>query len=795
MARNDVAEECHQILNAFPVVLPTGTTLSYRIWEVDPIPDTLKLREKIRSHLWQRKLHRPVVPIRVDDHFAYAAADWGKQEPVEYAGEGERRYIIRPTDEVRTVELSTPEGAEAELASAMLQAGISLSLRSDQRLAHGHRSDQFFLLTPDEPFETRSLRDKRAPQGEHADPALDIFRGFTFRVIPVEGVGLCLVLDVLTSYIGRDTLATYISRRAMPRAIETDSGLTRWVNDYGRIKQSVYLLRNDHRTIGQIVLKDGQTVDKHLLAKYPWLAEQVSATDQAAIIIYKVKDRDDESKYYHADTALLKPKFTTESPEVRASGDTPAFPPAERLRRIREMLPYFQGVRFAGQQMALEPALGVPGKVFRLPDLLFGSPEAPEVLRAASSGGSDDEFQTRSDWGVSKLKALQEHGPHRQKPFFNPCVVYPASMEESGLLDAFLKLTKNYCDEYGKEKFEPHLDSYRDNAHARDIIAKLKGIDDSKHAGFILLALPARPEDASRVYAGVKTQVRLPSKCFSTLKLQSQARRNRLHSYADGNALGMLVENGTRPWGLADGLVHEVHFGFDVARYRKAGLMGASVITDVAACDISFGYDEIDKREEIPTKIIGAFVLERLEDFFTANGRAPHRILFQRDGRLLDKELKGLRRAVRRFAEAHPDQPAPPWVAISIEKSTSVPLRLFREAPQGIARSFSGSYFLQNSRVGYLVTAGGPSLRQGTPRPIRVEVVASSPGAQPEIVEILEDIFRLSQLNWNSPEIDIKLPITLRFTDQKLERYALEVEEDDQDDWDEPEGESQELEE
>lgn len=51
---------------------------------------------------------------------------------------------------------------------------------------------------------------------------------------------------------------------------------------------------------------------------------------------------------------------------------------------------------------------------------------------------------------------------------------------------------------------------------------------------------------------------------------------------------------------------------------------------------------------------------------------------------------------------------------------------------------------------------------------------------------VLRDLFWLSQLNWNSPEIDIRLPITLRFTDQKLERYALELDdEDDEDDWEE----------
>jgi hypothetical protein len=83
-------------------------------------------------------------------------------------------------------------------------------------------------------------------------------------------------------------------------------------------------------------------------------------------------------------------------------------------------------------------------------------------------------------------------------------------------------------------------------------------------------------------------------------------------------------------------------------------------------------------------------------------------------------------------------------------------------------------------------TAGDPSLPQGTPRPLRVEIVESSVGHEPALLAILEDIFKLAQLNWSSPETDIRLPITLRFTDQMLERFALDAEEED-DEWDDEE--------
>ncbi len=79
-----------------------------------------------------------------------------------------------------------------------------------------------------------------------------------------------------------------------------------------------------------------------------------------------------------------------------------------------------------------------------------------------------------------------------------------------------------------------------------------------------------------------------------------------------------------------------------------------------------------------------------------------------------------------------------------------------------------------------------PRLPQGTPRPLRVEVVESSVGYELALLPILEDIFKLAQLNWSSPETDTRLPIAQRFTGQMLERFALDAEEED-DEWDDEE--------
>ncbi len=777
-----VATDVHW-LNAFPLIIPAGTTLPYRIWDVDPVPTTPEMREKIRSYLWRKGLHRPVLATYVGDRYAYAVAQWEGGDPVTYIGEGERLYTIDPTDDRREIHLDTLGGFEADLAAAMLQGEIMLHLRGDRRLSRGHDNTHFYEVTQDRPHNPILYRKGARPRrGGPQAQSVDIFRGFAYRVTFVEGEGLCLVLDVRTTYVGRETLASYLARGRRPVDVEREGGFERWVNDYGKVKQTVLLIDGERRTIGEIVLRDGRTVYDHLRATYPHLGGRIAPGDRGATMAYRREDLRNEAKHYSGDAALLKPQYTTQSRTVRESGDSPAFGPRERVRRVEAMLAHMRGVELAGAPVVFGRALRRPAAVVPLPGLLFGPPEAPAVVRADPAA---DERATHRGWGALKTASLRAYGPYKTVEYTSPYLVYPASLEKNGLLDRFVEQTAVLCKEYGRVSFDPHLSSYVDGAHPRDIMSKVKGIAEGGRCGFIVLALPAGDRDAAKVYAGVKSQVGLPSKCFSSAKLRSKAGdQAKLASYLLGNTLGLLVENGTRPWGLADPLAHELQIGFDAARYREGGLMGAAVVGDASGSDISFVYEEIEARERIPAKVIGPVILRALERFHEANGRAPHRILIQRDGRLLETERRGIRTALDRFTKAHPDGPRPEWTAVSIEKATSVPLRLVRERDGHIDAPLGGAYTLQNGRVGYIVLAGYP-LRQGTPRPVRVEVIDGSGDA--DMRDIVRDVFLLAQLNWNSPEIAISLPLTLRFTDEKLERYALEVGvddgEEDADDW------------
>lgn len=783
MARPDVTPAAPGLrLNVFPLVLPPGMTLGYRTWTIDPVPRTPELREKIRGELRWRLLRRPVAQRYVEDRFVYLVADGGTNAAVEYTGDGAILYRIAPTSDTHTIALDgldgTGDSSEAELAAALLQQGVIRHLDRNPALVGGYRGDEFFDLAPDAPYHGPGRNATGHPRGA---AAVDIFRGFMFRVVPVAGVGLCVVLDVQTTYIGRRTMADYLASGGLPGHVDGGWGGTRWVNDYGTLKQSVYLVAVTDRTIGEVTRGDARSTHAYLSGQYPQLRGLIAPGDRAATIMYRPGDERDESRHYPAATTLLKPKFGVGSPEVRATGDVAAFPPEEREPRIAAAVAHLGGTPLGDGRLTLGPPLRRPQTVLPLPDLVFGPAGGPSTLHAGECGPGD--VGVRRDWGRRKLEALRRYGPVRVVPFTNPFVVYPAALESDTLLDDFLARTGTFCRTHGRASFAPEADSYRDQATARDIIAKVKGLAAGGKAGLALLGLPTDPARAAQVYAGVKSGVKLPIKCFSAAKLRDEAQRRRLDRYADRNALNLLVENGTRPWGLAEPLYHEMQFGLDVARTKQGGLLGTTVIGAPDGTDVVFHHREIDRRERIPPQIVGPLVLAELERYFATHGRSPRRILFQRDGRFFEVELRGIRNALKKFAEAHPGEPPTAWTAMSIEKRTAVPLRLFLDDGARTDRVLSGSYFIQGPTVAFLVLAGGPGLRQGTPQPIRVEIIDGSNSCA-DLLPILGDIFNLSQLNWGAPEIDIRLPITLRFNDQKLERYALEPDwEEDEEDW------------
>ena len=783
------------ILNIFPIRMPPNSVFKYRIWEIAELPSEPKTREKIRHFLWKNKLKRPIYPTYQDGKFAFAVADWGHKEQVEYIGNGNQKYTISPTNEVSSVNLNAVSDQNAELVVSMLQQQIADHLKRNRKsdLVAGHQNFLFFEGKTALPYPPPDQKKVTNPTTQ-----VDIFRGFSFRVIYLKDEGLCAVVDTQTNYVGKQTLAYYMQNGGIPSDIDTFGGYSRWVVDYVYSKQSVYLHRTTESTIGSIELKNA-TVYDYLLQNYPALKGRIAPTDKAAYVIYKLDDADDSERHYPHATTLLKPKFAIGSPSIRRLNDKPAFPSDVRLQKDKEMAQYLKDAEFAYKHIDIGEPIASSSLVFPLPSLEFspGDTNSLTIDRHQLTFklmSNKSEYEARKAWGKQKLEWLEKFGPLVKREINRAYVVIPMHLKRDNDFQQFREFTEKFCSTYGKLQLNFIVDPYSDDAHPQQILQKLNGLHE-QGADFILLGLPKDPVTMASVYTGAKSNKDIRIKCFSTSRMLEEARKDRLRTYTLMNTLSLLVEAGFRFWGLADELTYEMQLGIDVAFMKNQSLMGCSTSMNRNGTDIVFDNERIAlkknriRREGIPTRILRKYVEKQLASFHRKFERLPQNMLFQRDGRLFDAEETAIRKAIERMLIDHKECQPPSWTIITVQKKTAASVRLFRKAEDKILRPWSGSYFLESNSVGHLVTAGDPSASLGTPKPLQVQVVAQSDATERNIVPILDDLFKLSQLNWESPEKDIGLPLTLRFTDKKLERYAAEIDEEelDNDDWGEEE--------
>ena len=82
-----------------------------------------------------------------------------------------------------------------------------------------------------------------------------------------------------------------------------------------------------------------------------------------------------------------------------------------------------------------------------------------------------------------------------------------------------------------------------------------------------------------------------------------------------------------------------------------------------------------------------------------------------------------------------------------------------------------GSHLILNESEAILTTTGqpGPWDRQRRTAGTLLLRVASNPeGGALDIRHIAEDAYGLTHLNWNAPDIEISLPVTIRWSDERL---------------------------
>ena len=245
--------------------------------------------------------------------------------------------------------------------------------------------------------------------------------------------------------------------------------------------------------------------------------------------------------------------------------------------------------------------------------------------------------------------------------------------------------------------------------------------------------------------------------------------RSRFNGYLENVVLNkILLLNSCWPFVLADGLHADLTIGIDV-KNNTAGF------TFVYGDGRTFRFfsSNSEQSERLGKDDLSAKLYDFISEEVGLSARVVQTIVIHRDGKLFPEEIQGINGAMSSLAREGKISKDYDCNLTEIRKTSSFPIRFFgtREEP-GSQREVAmnpviGEYEIFGDNA-YLAATGIPYLNRGTTRPLHVTHVA---GRMP-FVDVLEDVFRLSNLTFTKIDSSSRLPLTLKMTDIRLREVA-----------------------
>ena len=245
-------------------------------------------------------------------------------------------------------------------------------------------------------------------------------------------------------------------------------------------------------------------------------------------------------------------------------------------------------------------------------------------------------------------------------------------------------------------------------------------------------------------------------------------------SFIEKNSLDILQLMDCIPWGFAHSQNYQAQLAIDVGwdkRNYALSLLTNAVNRNNTSCQLSTIVDhKVDsKKETINEVILKDRIVELFEKGRRKKDKSIERVLVLRDGRECGAELNAVADAQRKLVESGVFTQQVQVDVVDVHKTYAKNLRLWNRNSRGkIERVLEGTALFLNKRTVILASTGAPTLNQGTPNPVMLE--AQTDGV--DMILVAEDFYAASQFNWSSPNTVQRLAITLKRTDDELKIHA-----------------------
>jgi hypothetical protein len=756
-----------------------GLPSSYRLRVLKPrerIPEDnrrpIRL-QKWADYLWRDVLKCPVYSTGRFEQPAFLIPDaYTPDHSIEIRGVPDTVYHL---DVGETIEIPIPDATEEEkeLICRMIERVITDRLLSLGDTLWKEEWTLFFL--------------QKAENYLNKQDEINAFRGCKFGAVFVHGIPY-LALDIQTKYYGRRPLAQFNTQEREEILSEhLDLGLPSgdrgtFVIDNVRTKTpGTYAGQTGKNIAEQRIENLDMTIIQYYEKKFPELV--LDSHDKAAY----VQPRGQEDRTIVSPESRLFPVFGSDSEMAKRCSVRPQITPRDRLILNGKFLSLMSGIRYQGSSLRIssKPMLN-ERTAFLPPTLEFGSGKTLSAFPGGVPDKSSIELdKALSNFGPRKIAFLHEGSPFHNELIPSLVLLYPQSLNR--------ETRERFIEALGNEVF---LISGQKLAVAGQV---QYGIGERERLGSSLLRNATEvgknyPNSAvvvilwdrlnKTVHSELKQFLRpLRSQCAweRTVKEICYGSSNRRISKLRNLSLALTTEVGMKPWVLHDSLHHDLHIGIDVLFGQICynylyGMGGRQMMTQTGRAITRGHMHEAIKKSELEKQLV-TDVRKIVQEGFKVESVVVHR-----DGMWFPSERKGFELAFSRLRQEKVLSESARCCVVEIHK-THKPIRLFSvsENASDYRNPVPGTYLMLDSNRVIINTTGRPGewdVPYGrTARTILLRVVQKIGSF--DVVNIAEDAYRLTHLNWSSPDIAISLPVTIRWSDDSLRETLLPAEEDE----------------
>jgi len=788
------------LTNLFPILNAEELSCAYRLWEIVGLSsddreferNRVALRFKVSSDV-----KGPAEVLREGARLFLAIPEGYKEPEATYSL---MPYVasLKPLEKRGMVDFSSPDLSNQLLARRFLQSALTDKLRQENELWQPKAGRPFYFKEP--------------ANADDSSRRVNIFDGFSFRVVYVEGVGYCVLIDCSTRYVSTQPWPEYIPFEKRWDFLRHDPGVT----GKGEQKTTHCVYRFGHQWYEILV----QTIGKENIAETLFIPPETN--QPISVYDYTIGrwgdilpnwcatiKRDWTAITYvtwkggtarHGAAHLCFPVLKTSDLDRMGLGNLhreySIKSPQTRLNAITRFVNrWMKGTKLGEHTVVIEnKPLCIERRIFSIPALEFGGGKlldissTPERLR---------------HYPKDRLRILQDPkgGFWGSDPLQEQWALVPRDIKDT-IWPAFKQDLKNGISRfYGTDyQYEPKPIWYDDFGDGLGHQAKT--IDEAiekktrerleRPSGYCLAILTANADPELPAYLTSKLSQTTPPLHVACIHLDSFTQFyipdpggdgwhldtshpdiGRAKGYIRNVAVKLLLLNNRWPFVFIDRetrLPNTLFIGFDVLN----AVAGFTFVGNGGRICFFVPTDS-EEKESISGRKVKTIIKDHIVQLPEAYGWSPQSVVLVRDGRLYEGELKGFQQAMNdlriRIKTA---------CAVEIPKRSALGVRFFDET-----RNNAGRIRIRNPRLGcwfrlnedevVICTTGWPFTIQGTSMPLTIR----KKWGTVDVTQLGEYMFDLAQLAWTAPDRPARYPLVIRYTDMRLEAIAATFDEEE----------------